>query len=236
VPDTESSAPLEDPAAAPSFRGRRVHRVDTRIVGEELDRIISLSDGVFAFALTLLVLSLTVPISKTGTFTNGGLGAALNHDYGAFIAYAFAFVMIAIWWVVHNRTFYYIARYDSTLVWLNMAMLAQIAVMPFVLGVYSSYGFGNSTQQPLQYAVDLFAAIQITLGVTTTALWEYARHAKLVKPNVSRDVSDYFTRRGLLTALVFAISIGVSFVSVEFAQVTWVGIFFVQRALTIRAD
>jgi len=236
VAETETPATSEDAAPSTPRWGHRVHRLDTRITGEDLGRIISLSDGVFAFALTLLVLSLTVPVAKTGHFTNGQLGAALNQDYGTFLAYGFAFVMIALWWVIHNRTYLYIARFDSTLVWLNMALLAQIAVMPFVLDVYAQYGFGSGAQMALQYAVVLFASVQITLGLTTTAIWEYARHAKLVKPNVPKDVSSYFTRRGLLTALVFGVSIGISFFSVEGAQITWFGIFVVQRLLTVRGD
>lgn len=236
MPEPESPEPLEDSPHTVTWRGHRVRRVDTQIVGEDLGRIVSLSDGVFAFALTLLVLSLTVPVAKSGTFNNGELGAALGHDYGSFLAYAFAFIMIALWWVVHNRTFYYIAKFDSTLVWLNMMLLAQVAVMPFVLGVYAQYGFGSGTQHALQYAIVLFALVQMTLGLTTTAVWEYARRAHLTKPNVPPDISNYFTRRGLLTSLVFAISIGVSFFNLEVAQLTWFGIFLVQRALTITGD
>jgi uncharacterized membrane protein len=247
VPDPEGPAPLAPPpaAAAPpadaaprhGLFGRRAHRLDTRISGEDLGRIISLSDGVFAFALTLLVLSLAVPVAKTGgPVTNGQLGALLNHDYGTFAAYAFAFFMIAIWWVVHNRTYLYIARFDNTLVWLNMFLLAQIAVMPFILGVYSTYGFGSADQPALQYAVVLFAAVQISLGLTTTGMWEYARFAKLTKPNVAPEISRFFTRRGLFTSAVFAISIGISFYSTVLAELSWVGIFFVQRLLTYAGD
>lgn len=238
MPEPETPAPLDDSPHTVTWRGHRVRRVDTQIVGEDLGRIVSLSDGVFAFALTLLVLSLTVPVAQNGSsFTNGQLGAALNHDYGTFLAYAFAFLMIALWWVVHNRTFYYIAKFDSTLVWLNMMLLAQVAVMPFVLDVYAEYGFGSAPHQPaLQYAIVLFALVQATLGLTTTAIWEYARRAHLTKPNVPADISNYFTRRGLLTSLVFAISIGVSFYNLTYAQFTWFGIFLVQRALTVTGD
>jgi uncharacterized membrane protein len=238
VPDPESEAPPPIPDATHSIAGRTHHlrRVDTRIKGEDLGRIVALSDGVFAFALTLLVLSLTVPVAKVGHFTNGQLGAALNQDYTTFVAYGFAFVMIALWWTVHNRTYLYIARFDSTLVWLNMALLAQIAVMPFVLDVYAQYGFGSGSQPALQYAIVIFAAVQISLGLTTTGIWEYARRAGLTKPDISKEVSDYFTRRGLATCLVFAISIGVSFYSITWAQVTWIGIFVVQRLLTIAGD
>ncbi len=224
----------DDPEA---HHGRRhLRHLDTRIQGEDLSRIVSLSDGVFAFALTLLVLSLTVPVSKIPgtTLNNGELGAALYHDWGVFVAYAFAFVMIALWWSIHNRTFYYIAKFDSTLVWLNLLLLAQIAVMPFVLSVFATYGIGQSN--PFQYAVVLFAAVQATLGATSTAIWEYARRARLTKPGISNEISDFFTRRGLYTSGVFLVSIGISFYRVEYAELSWIAIFFVQRMLSVRGD
>ncbi|MCI4339510.1 MAG: DUF1211 domain-containing protein [Thermoplasmata archaeon] len=203
------------------------------IAGEDLNRILALSDGVFAFALTLLVLSLVVPVFPNlppgVSPTNAQLAGALNADWARFLGYGFAFVMIAIWWVVHHRTFQYIARYDSALVWINMILLIQIAVMPFVLSVYSTYS-------NLQVAVDLFAGIQVTLGLTATLLWDYARRAKLLKPNVPAPVARYFTRRGYLISLVFAASIVVSFHSVAWAQYTWVFAFVVQRFLTVTPD
>jgi uncharacterized membrane protein len=228
----DSSAP---PAAgAPAGTGttgparRRRHR-SFSIAGEDLGRIVSLSDGVFAFALTLLVLSLTVPTVTS----NGALGLALRNDYGAFFGYGFAFVMIGIWWIVHNRTFQYIVKFDSTLVWLNLMLLAQIAVMPFTLTVYADY---SQAPHDFQYAVDLFAAIQITLGITTALIWEYARRAQLTKPDVPAAVSRYFTNRGLASSGVFALSIGISFFSVDWAQYSWFLIVVVLRMLTVEGD
>jgi uncharacterized membrane protein len=209
---------------------KRAHHGLTEIAGEDLGRIIALSDGVFAFAMTLLVLSLVVPSFPNGvTVTNARLGSALTGDWTRFLGYAFAFVMIAIWWIVHNRTYQYIARFDSGLVWINMALLLQVAIMPFVLGTYTTYS-------SLRVAVDLFAGVQVTLGLTTTLLWEYARRRRLVKPNLSPAVSNYFVRRGYLTAAVFAGSIGLSFLSVEWAQFSWVLVFGVQRLLTLEGD
>jgi uncharacterized membrane protein len=205
---------------------RRRHPVD--IAGEDLGRIISLSDGVFAFALTLLVLSLAVPVVKS----NGALGAALNHDFEPLYGYAFAFVMIGVWWIVHNRTYQYIGRFDSTLVWINMALLAQIAIMPFVLSVYTTYTSGN----PYQYAVILFAAIQISLGLTNSLLWEYARYAHLTKPSATPAVSRYFAYRGYVSCGVFSLSIGLSFWNVSAAQYSWFLLFFLMRFLTASGD
>ncbi|HTT14207.1 MAG TPA: TMEM175 family protein [Thermoplasmata archaeon] len=225
-----ADAPKPEPVYTRTLFGHR--RLQTSIAGEDLGRIIALSDGVFAFALTLLVLSLAVP-SIAVVHTNGQLGASLNQDLPTFFGYAFAFVMIGVWWIVHNRTYQYIVRFDSALVWLNMALLAQIAVMPFVLSVYTTYA---NNPYNFRYAVDLFAALQITLGITTTSLWLYARRAGLTKPDLPEQVSHYFVRRGYLTAAVFALSIGIAFYRVDWAQYSWVLIFVVQRLLTISGD
>ncbi|HXW66917.1 MAG TPA: TMEM175 family protein [Thermoplasmata archaeon] len=215
------------PASEPILTRRYRRSAVAQISGEDLGRIVSLSDGVFAFAMTLLVLSLAVPSLHPPT--EGGLVHALQTDWPTFVGYAFAFVMIAIWWIVHNRTYQYIARFDSGLVWLNMILLMQIAVMPFVLSVYTTYS-------DLKVAVDLFSLLQITLGLTTTGIWLYARHHHLAKPDTPAAASRYFVRRGLFSAAVFAGSIGLSFVSTEAAQLSWVAIFFVQRFLTVEGD
>lgn len=223
-------APLPTPPTEPSAieRYRKRHPVD--IAGEDLGRIISLSDGVFAFALTLLVLSLAVPAVKS----NGALGAALNHDFAPLFGYGFAFVMIGIWWIVHNRTYQYIARFDSTLVWINMMLLAQIAIMPFVLTVYTTYT--SAPGGPYQFAVILFAAIQISLGMTNSLLWEYARRAHLTKPTVTPAVSRYFARRGYISCGVFSLSIALTFWNVSVAQYSWFLLFVLQRFFTATND
>ena len=208
--------------------------IPTRISGEDLGRILSLSDGVFAFAMTLLVLSLTVPFipgasNRPPVDVSERLAYLLQQDWSVFTAYAFAFVMIGVWWVVHNRTFQYIARYDSALVWINLAMLMQIAVMPFVLGVFSDY---SNTQT----GVCLFAGIQVTLGLTSTLMWDYARRRKLLKPTVPVPVQEYFSRRGYFTSAVFAVSIAVSFVSISGAELVWILTFVVQRYLANHGD
>ncbi len=192
--------------------------------GEDLGRIVSVSDGVFAFALTLLVLSLTVPsIVSTGHLSNaetsGRLGAALQSDYPAFVGYVFAFFLIANWWLVHHRMFASIRRYDSTLVWLNFLVLLEVAAMPFVLSVYSAYS-------DTQVAVALFAAEQGVTGGTFALLWWYAteRH-RLVAPTIDPMRVRRTRARGLLAPVVFGLSILVSFVSVTGAEFVWLGMF-----------
>jgi len=223
---TDGEAPPRSPPLP-----RRVVVPVRGIYGEDLGRLLSLSDGVFAFALTLLALSLAVPNFSTAGLSpsqqSSHLAFLLQQDYNAFIGYAFAFVMIGVWWIVHHRTFQYIERYDSTLVWLNMLVLLQIAVMPFVLNVFTTYG-------ETQVAVALFAAVQVSLGLSTAGLWEYARRTKLLKKGVPEPIARLFVRRGLLTSAVFAGSIAISFYNVTLAEVSWTLSFVVQRWLSQR--
>lgn len=222
---------VSDPATLPPRheRGHHPHEV----YGEDLSRLLSLSDGVFAFALTLLVLSLVVPSFDTtglsSAATSGHLAHLLQQDYNAFIGYVFAFVMIAVWWVSHHRAFLRIARYDQRLVWLNMAFLLLVSVTPFVLSVFTHY---SSTQ----VAVDLFATLQIGLGITISLLWDYARRAGLLKPGVDKPTEIYLSRRGWYSSGVFALSIAISFFSVTGAEAAWVLVFVVQRHLDLRVS
>lgn len=196
--------------------------------GEDLGRLLSLTDGVFAFALTLLVLSLTVP-SIVGASNlpepvlSGRLGAALQRDSYAFIGYVFTFVMIAIWWVSHHRLFQFIVRYDEVLLGLNLALLLEIAVMPFVLKVFVSYS-------GTQVAVILFSLIQASTGLTLGLIWRYASwHRRLLRPDFPDAAIRYYLSRAFLTPVVFLISIGVSFVNLTASEIVWLGVFVAQR-------
>jgi len=190
------------------------------VPGDDIGRIISLSDGVFAFALTLLVLGLTVPVIATAGLNSGQvsghLGHALQSDWPKFLGYVFTFAMISIWWMVHHRTFRYIQRYDFVLMWLNMVVLLEVAVMPFVLQVFAAY-------PDTQVAVVLFAFMQMATGITINVLWRYAaRGHRLIDPKLPAEEIRYFANRGILPAIAFGGSILVSFVNVSWAEVLWV--------------
>jgi uncharacterized membrane protein len=194
----------------------------------DLDRLIGLSDGVFAFALTLLVLSLTVPqLTGLGGLSSsqvsGRLAANLQHDYTTFIAYVFAFVMIATWWTNHNRTFRYIYRYDVTLVWLNFAVLLEVSVMPFVLGVFATYS-------DTVVGIGLFAAVQAATGFTLNMMWRYAiKENRLIHPDFDRATARRTAEYGILPCILFAASIPAALISPLAAYAVWAAVFPVRR-------
>jgi uncharacterized membrane protein len=194
----------------------------------DLGRLLGLSDGVFAFALTLLVLTLAVPSvfvnsNWTPSHQDSVLAGALNGDYTIFVGYAFAFTMIAVWWMNHNRTFRYIYRYDNVLVWLNFAVLIEISIMPFVLGVFVHYAGA-----PI--AVGLFAAIQAATGLTLNAMWRYSNKGdRLVHPDFDPKVAQDIAKWGTVPALLFLASIPVAFVSVNATYFVWALTLFSRR-------
>lgn len=192
-----------------------------------MGRILSLSDGVFAFSLTLLVLTLAVPVITNPALSvsqvSGRLGYLLRQQYTTFLGYVFAFVMIAIWWSAHNRLFRWIVRYDDLLIGLNMALLLEIAVMPFVLRVYIDY-------TDTQVAVILFALIELVTGLTLSLIWFYASwQHRLIRRTIPVSDIQWMQYRTLITPAVFAVSIAIALVSILGAEIVWVGALLAQR-------
>src|SRR3954452_13840619 len=102
--------PTEQPAGAPRPSSQRVGR------GVGTERITAFSDGVYAIAITLLVLDLRLP-ELPHTATAEELTAALIGLSPKLYAYALSFVVIGFLWITPHRLFAFIRRYDSTLLW-----------------------------------------------------------------------------------------------------------------------
>jgi len=98
--------------------------------GRGLDRILALSDGVFAFPLTLLVLDLVVPAFAANQSISV-LPGLLAGEWSGFFNYFLSFAMIAVWWNNHQRYFEYVKGYDGSLKALNLLMLLTITLIPF---------------------------------------------------------------------------------------------------------
>jgi uncharacterized membrane protein len=150
----------------------------------DLGRLVSLSDGIFAFAMTLLVIELVVPVPATslsGSALEGFLGAKLRSDQIAFEGYAFAFTMIAIWWMSHQRLFLRVRRANQAFQWMNMAFLMAVSVTPFVLGLLVT---GNDSGTFLGVAV--FLGTESATSLLLSGMWYYATEGhRLVDPGLS---------------------------------------------------
>jgi uncharacterized membrane protein len=191
---------------------------DEKSGGEHrLDRTLAISDGVFAFAVTLLVLDLTVP-SITGA-TSVDLLNALSEDYITFFAYALSFLIAGIWWNAHHRNFELIRRSNATLRWLNLFFLLWIALLPFFTKIISHF-------QYVPLGVILYAVDQAAAGIFLTLIWVYAsRNHQLIDKNMKEKTIRYVTIRNMIAPIFFLASMGIAFINPFIATVFWVGMF-----------
>ncbi len=112
----------------------------TRGIGSILGktRIEAFSDGVFAVAITLLVLNLQVP-QLAASVVSRELLPKLFELWPKLLIYVLSFVIVGIYWVAHHNTFNYIKRSDRFLLWLNLLLLLCIVFIPFPTALIGQY-------------------------------------------------------------------------------------------------
>ena len=189
--------------------------------GTDLTRLLALSDGVFAFAMTLLVLGLALLVG----FDPARIGTVLFNLRGAFLAYALSFFVIWIYWVAHNQVFAYVRSYDRRLQQLNVVFLLFIAVMPFVTNLLAA-----ASGQLL--AVVGYALVQIAAGSALSAVWFYATHGRRhVPPTLPESWVRYTAVRSAIGPIVFAVSIPLALLNPALGEYSWVSLFIVQAVV-----
>lgn len=177
-----------------------------------LDRLLALSDGVFAFAMTLLVVQLAVPQLAPGEV--GQLGSRLLEEGPSYFSYLISFVVISMYWYSHHRLFRYVRRWDAWLITLNLGALLFIAVMPFPTAIEGHYG-----DQTL--AVVIYAATLGTTGLFIWLMWWYGIRRQLFTRRLEHDSARRFRWRAFLTPAVFFLSIPLAFWQPRVAQTSW---------------
>jgi uncharacterized membrane protein len=170
-------------------------------------RIEAFSDGVFAIAITLLVLELRPPA------TEQGLWHGLVHEWPQFAAYLTSFFIIGIMWVNHHSMFRAIVRVDRALLFLNLLLLLWMSLLPFPTSLVAAHlgdGGDNATVAAAVYSANLtLAALAFSL------IWMHAvRGGRLLAAplGTSRDEWHSIARFSMGT-LLYAATIGISFAS-----------------------
>ena len=187
-------------------------------IGERsgLERTLAISDGVFAFAITLLVLDLLVPTLSSNS-SSSDLWRALKDEYSSFFSYFLSFLIASVWWNAHHRSFSKIRHSDSTLRWLNLLFLVWIALLPFFTKILDHY-------INLQLGVVLYATDQAAAGAFLTLSWVYAsRKHRLIDTNLTQSTINFTTLRTAISTIFFLSSILISFINPIAAVISWVG-------------
>lgn len=101
-------------------------------------RLETLTDGIFAVAMTLLVIELKIP-ETAQIATQEQLIAAVLHLIPKFMAWLISFFVLAIFWAGHHRLFHYVRVIDTKLTWLTIGYLACVSLMPFSSALSGEY-------------------------------------------------------------------------------------------------
>jgi uncharacterized membrane protein len=178
----------------------------------EFARIVAFSDGVFAIAITLLVLGLSVPEHIHGH----DLTEVLWNQRQDLFAYALSFAVIGRFWIIHHRFFSEVTGFDGRLLGLNLFYLGWIVLIPFSSSVLGDHGADSA-------AVILYAANLAGVVLVGLLLFGDARRAGLAVPETEETAE--FRRRALIIAVVFLASIPIALVSVALAEIVWAYLF-----------
>jgi TMEM175 potassium channel family protein len=176
----------------------------------ETARVEAFSDGVFAIAITLLVLEVQVP--KPDLTGHGStLLPALLGLWPSYLGYLISFVTIGVMWVNHHSMFVLIRRTDRYFLLISVFFLMCIAFLPFPTAVLAEY---LSEPKGRRVAVALYSATFVLIALAYNALWWYAvRSEQLLEKNADREAVRTISRRYMMGPIAYAISFGLAFVN-----------------------
>ena len=198
---------------------RLPRREDDEAADEGIGRILALSDGVFAIAVTLLILDIAVPVSTS----DDALPHALLHLWPRYLAYALSFLVISRFWMVHRQAFALIVRDDPGLIWLNLLLLLFIAFLPFPTAVLGAHE--GAAAAAVLYAV----AVGLTSAASAAYWWYASGRGNLLRPDVSRGQIRAMRARSLSGPVFFALTVPVAAFAPYVAEGLWVFAFPLAR-------
>lgn len=167
-----------------------------RIQGRNLDRLAALSDGIFAVAMTLLVLDLHIP-SAAQAHSEGELLAALAALGPQWVAYGMSFLTLGILWAGQQTQLNHIAEGTRDLTWIHLGFLFTITFLPLstrLLASFITYRLALGV-----YWLNLFLA-----GLALYASWKYAQRAGLIKPDTPESVKGSICKRIVIAQSLYA--------------------------------
>ena len=175
----------------------------------DVTRVEAFSDGVFAIAITLLVLNIHIP--TTEEVGSSGLAAALLDQWPVYLAYLSSFITILVMWMGHHNLFRYIVRVDYTFLILNGLFLLGVTLVPVPTAILARFVQSSPSESALSAA--LYSGMFFYLATLFNVMWIYASSG-------SRLVEGYELPRAIklryaVGPLLYLVSLGLAFVSVR---------------------
>jgi len=168
-----------------------------RLAGSSIDRLAGLSDGIFAVAMTLLVLDLQPP-SHEIMHGDGAFVHALVALSPQLISYLMSFLTLGIFWNGQQVQLNGFERGDRHLSWIHLAFLFGVTLMPFSTKLLSEYITARG-------ALLCYWGNILLLGLLLLGSWRYAVRAKLVDDEAARETGPLIIRRIVVAQILYAV-------------------------------
>lgn len=177
-----------------------------------MTRFEAFSDGVFAIAITLLILEIHVPAGDVD------LWSALAHELPSFAAYVGSFLYIGIYWMVHHDRTRSLASVDGGIAFLNLIFLMGVAFIPFPTAVLASR---IESGRDLSAATAFYGAAMLVSALAAISAEQYAIRRGLTDPRAAAHWKE-IVRRSWIGPVAYVISIGIALVQPAVALVLFI--------------
>jgi len=174
-------------------------------IGWSTHRVEALADGIFAIAMTLLVLDVHLPPA------NRPLQEWLGAEWPTIFAYALSFVLLGVYWVSHHGHFQYLKRADRILLWINIFFFMFISFIPFTASLLANNLLSESSNQ--QISIVIYGVHLMIIGSLILLHWWYGTSNPIIAPaNLDAHLLRSVYRRILISPAICLVAIAFAFV------------------------
>ena len=188
--------------------------VYNQIANRSVERIGALSDGLFAIAMTLIVLEIRVPPLDAHA-TDGQLAAALGDLAPRFVTYLLSFLTLGIFWNGQQTQLSYVERGNRDLAWLELLFLAIIALFPFTTSLLADH-------IDLRLALALYWLNIFLAGAALYAIWEYVERSGLTRDGTAPAVGAAIRRRIGIAQLLYFVGLVIALLIGTYPAIAWI--------------
>jgi uncharacterized membrane protein len=174
------------------------------------ERLQALADGIFAFAMTLLVLSINLPASIPRASANQAILQYLINLMPRLGIYSIIFLILGVLWYGHQRLFHFIKYVDTGLIWINLMFLMFVALAPFTTNLAGEYGNYQMGILPMEIQV-------LVINLIFRHMWSYA----ISRPEMLSHELNSFEVAKIKERQIVQITMSLAAICISFFSPTW---------------
>lgn len=194
--------------------GHKMTHQDAEVPGMTTNRIEALTDGIFAVAMTLLVLNLKLPQGGVEDVEADLLGLITGHSH-VFSNYAMSFLLAAVFWIQHHQQSSVIKRTDRNHIWLNIILLMFVSLIPFSTSLINDYH--DDWMASIFFGMNMFI-----LGSLFYVNWDYAtKNHRLVALSLDPHRIAVGKKRGAVTPIISLFAMALALVDAPLSSLAY---------------